>query len=748
MEGRTMRAWRGLAALSTLACMLAFAMPALANAPNPETTKVDQVVVNSDGSRTVTVEGTWTWQTQTKCGTSRNGVGYQIDWFDNTANPVGTANDPSGILFAGDAVDNIVHSVETLGGSSVIGQAFYDGVPSSYLTHNTTSPLPNSTDAKNWFSQCDGLNASGVTAGTWGPITHTYAASFTGPIKLCPIMYDPHGGHDNSGQSSVKDITAGGSGRNTDNSYETNQFTGGPGSCPQISIPTITTTASSAAAGSPIHDTATLTGSSGAGTITFNLYAAGSGCSGAPLFTSSVSTTGDGPYTSGDTTQPAGSYQWQASFSSSSISGIMSNCSDPNEVSTVGKAGPTLTTNAVAGTVGQPIHDVAHLSGGSNPTGTITWNVYASSDTTCTTPLNQQPSALTATVNGDNDYTSPNFTPSAAGSYQWVATYSGDSNNSTQKTACGDPNEVSTVTNSAAPAITLHKVERIGSSGPFTHGPVTGNVGDTVNYRIMVTNTGNTKLVLQFTDAQCDAGTLSAPSVISGNYDAATNTLSAGGELQYTCSHVLAAGDQPYTNTASVIGTPPSGPPVSATDSVQAFAKQPGQPGIKVLKLQRVGSSGRFTHGLLTVTEHAGHFVVFTIDYEIRVTNTGSTPLTLSLNDRHCDAGTIQGPSVISGTLNGDVLSAGGKAQYTCSHRYVQGDPARFTNVAVVTGTPPNGPPVHGRSHVTVHRKTVSPKTKLCRTPTGRVIHYKGNRKPAACKFHPKPPKHPRGFTG
>ncbi len=141
MEGRTMKAWRGAVALSTLACVLAFAMPALANAPNPETTTVNQVVVNPDGSRTVTVSGTWTWQTQNNCGTSRNGVGYQIDWFDNSANPVGTANAPSGILFAGDAQDNIVHSVEALGGSSTFGQAQFDGVPSSYLSHNRPARL-------------------------------------------------------------------------------------------------------------------------------------------------------------------------------------------------------------------------------------------------------------------------------------------------------------------------------------------------------------------------------------------------------------------------------------------------------------------------------------------------------------------------------------------------------------------------------------------------------------------------------
>ena len=69
------------------------------------------------------------------------------------------------------------------------------------------------------------------------------------------------------------------------------------------------------------------------------------------------------------------------------------------------------------------------------------------------------------------------------------------------------------MTNNAAPAITLHKLERIGSSGSFTHGPVTGTVGDTVNYQMTVTNTGNTTLVIKFTDPQCDSGTLSRPSV-------------------------------------------------------------------------------------------------------------------------------------------------------------------------------------------------------------------------------------------
>jgi uncharacterized repeat protein (TIGR01451 family) len=641
--------FRGLVAVATSAAMLAFAMPAFANAPNPDTTTVDQVTVNADGSRTVTVEGTWTWQTQTKCATSRNGVGYQIDWFDNQTNAIGKASSPDGILYVGDAQDNIVHSVETLGGSSAFGNAFFDGVPSSYLSHNTTSTTPTATDAKNWLSQCDGVNSSGVTAGSWGPITHTYAASFTGPITLCPVMYDPHGGKDNSGQSSVKDITAGGSGYNDDNSYDTNQVGPGPGSCSKVSVPTLTTSASSGTGGDAIHDTATLTGTSGAGSITFNLYPSGANCTGTPLSTSNVATNGDGDYSSQDFTPTSnGTYQWQASYSSSTIQNLLSTCNDPNEQST---------------------------------------------------------------------FSLPN-----------------------------------------APAITLVKLERIGSAA-FQHDPVTGNVGDTVDYEMMVTNTGNTPLALAFTDSQCDGGTLSAPSVVSGNYTAASQTLAPGGEIRYTCSHVLAAGDQPYTNTASVTGTPPpgEGPPVSANDSVRAFANTPG---ISVVKLQRDGNSGSFTTGLITITETAGNFVVHNIEYEIQVTNTGSEPLTLSLADALCDSGTVHGPTVISGTLSGDVLSPGGRAQYTCSHRLLQSDPATFTNVATVTGTPPSGPPVHGTGTVTLKERTVAAK-KVCRTRSGRIVHYKGNRKPAACTSRPphhhrhhhhhqpsRPPKHPRGFTG
>src|SRR5262249_21427851 len=80
----------------------------------------------------------------------------------------------------------------------------------------------------------------------------------------------------------------------------------------------------------------------------------------------------------------------------------------------------TLGTNSVT------LTDTASLAGGVNPTGTITFTLIAPGGGTVDTE--------TVTVNGDGTYTTPTgFTlPSSGavtGTYQWNATYSGDSNN-------------------------------------------------------------------------------------------------------------------------------------------------------------------------------------------------------------------------------------------------------------------------------------------------------------------------------
>jgi uncharacterized repeat protein (TIGR01451 family) len=195
-----------------------------------------------------------------------------------------------------------------------------------------------------------------------------------------------------------------------------------------------------------------------------------------------------------------------------------------------------------------------------------------------------------------------------------------------------------------------------------------------------------------------------------------------------------------------VTGQPPTGPPLSGTGIVVANVTTSG---IHVLKLQRDGSSGAFTTA--TITAKVGD----TIEYEIQVTNTGTSQLTLSLNDPLCDAGTVTGPTAISGTLNGNVLSPGGEAQYTCSHVLTAGDASPFTNTAIVTGHPPTGPAVSGTSSVTANKQAIKA-VKVVKCPAGKVkkttkVHGKtvtvcvAKKKPVVIS---RKPKKPAGFTG
>ena len=121
-------------------------------------------------------------------------------------------------------------------------------------------------------------------------------------------------------------------------------------------------------------------------------------------------------------------------------------------------------TNATDGpvTLGTPLDDVATLSGTANQPdgdpagGTITFTAYGPHDdlTTCTTVAYTS----VVTVSGDNDYTASDgdggvFTPTAAGTYNWIAVYSGDPPNTLDVAGlCGDANE-GTVVSPNQPAI-------------------------------------------------------------------------------------------------------------------------------------------------------------------------------------------------------------------------------------------------------------------------------------------------------
>src|SRR4029079_18887016 len=99
--------------------------------------------------------------------------------------------------------------------------------------------------------------------------------------------------------------------------------------------------------------------------------------------------TANGDYTSGDyTTTAVGTIYWIASFSGDANNGTVSTaCGDANESSVVGPATPGITTTASAtATVGDKIHDVAHLTGLVSPDGTGTATFTCFSAPACNTP--------------------------------------------------------------------------------------------------------------------------------------------------------------------------------------------------------------------------------------------------------------------------------------------------------------------------------------------------------------------------
>jgi hypothetical protein len=133
------------------------------------------------------------------------------------------------------------------------------------------------------------------------------------------------------------------------------------------------------------------------------------------------------------------------------------NCFDPSSF----LATPTIVTTATNAQVGAPIADTAALSGTAasgtignnavvgNAGGTITFVLYGPTDTSCTSTPIFTSSAVQ--VNGNGTYGPVSFTPTqGAGSYRWIATYSGDPNNNKVTELCGASGEVSTVSTGPA----------------------------------------------------------------------------------------------------------------------------------------------------------------------------------------------------------------------------------------------------------------------------------------------------------
>jgi VCBS repeat-containing protein len=176
--------------------------------------------------------------------------------------------------------------------------------------------------------------------------------------------------------------------------------------------------------GGTIKDTVTVSGFNPTGTVTFNLYTDPEG-KGLPIFTDTESLV-NGAATSGGF-QPTGPglYYWAVTYNGDGAnSSATSNASDES----VFVSQPDLSINGspqpASATVGSSISNQATVSGGNNPTGTVTFTLYNNSSG-IGTPLFTDTEPLVGGLS-----TSASYTTTATGTDYWITTYSGDSHNS------------------------------------------------------------------------------------------------------------------------------------------------------------------------------------------------------------------------------------------------------------------------------------------------------------------------------
>ena len=197
-----------------------------------------------------------------------------------------------------------------------------------------------------------------------------------------------------------------------------------------------------ATVGTEIADQAIVSGGDNpTGTVTFNLYNNANG-TGIPLFTNTEALVGGSATSASYTATATGTDYWVATYSGdSNNSSVSSGAAD--EPITITPATPTVTTSQqpASATVGTLIADRSTVSGGDNPTGTVTFNLYNNANGSGI-PLFTDTEAL---VGGTA--TSSSYIATTTGIDYWVATYNGDSNNNSVSSAAN----VEPVTSRRAP---------------------------------------------------------------------------------------------------------------------------------------------------------------------------------------------------------------------------------------------------------------------------------------------------------
>ena len=223
------------------------------------------------------------------------------------------------------------------------------------------------------------------------------------------------------------------------------------------------------------------------------------------------------------------------------------------------------------------------------------------------------------------------------------------------------------------------------------------DVGDTIDYTFIVTNTGNVPLTsVGVNDPK--VGAVSCP----------PGPLAPAAQRTCTATYVLTPADVDagvVDNTATASGTPPSGPPVTDGDSTSTPITR--TPAITLDKQA----------GSILDLDANGADVGDTIDYTFVVTNTGNVTLS---------SVTVTDPKVGAVSCPAGDLAAGGSKTCTATYTLTQADvdAGEVLNTATTSGTPPTGPPVTDEddTDTPVTRTAAITLDKQAGTPSGSAV--------------------------
>lgn len=204
-------------------------------------------------------------------------------------------------------------------------------------------------------------------------------------------------------------------------------------------------------------------------------------------------------------------------------------------------APPSLSVVATDAVIGQTIHAAAQLSEAPSASGEISFEVFGPGDPTCSGPA-LTPAPASASVGGEGEYTSGDFTPSEAGIYHWSAHYSGDLENPEADSTCSALSTVS----KASPG--LSATASGGGIGGAIHDEATVTGGFSPSGEVVFT-------VYAPADASCLTPLVTeAVPIQSGTATAADFLPQQAGEFRWTAAYAGDGNNEPISTPCGEVG--------------------------------------------------------------------------------------------------------------------------------------------------------------------------------------------------